>query len=177
MTITTESATTAAHHQPLQAVDAETEREVVRWLEDEADILDAAEFRRWETLWADDGCYWIPVSPDQDDPERFVSLVFDDRLAIERRIGRITSRLAYAMQPVAHGSRMIGNVRVEATPDGLIEARSRFVLTLSRRGEQHLLAGRLTHRLRRDQGGLRIVLKRVDVVGADTVLENFTVVL
>lgn len=177
MTNATESETPEAAPRQRQRVDADVEREVTRWLEDEADLLDAADFRRWQALFADDGCYWIPSSADQEDPERVVSLVFDDRASIERRIARITSRLAYAMQPVAQSSRLIGNVRVDATPDGLLEARSRFVLTLSRRGQQHLLAGRLTHRLRRSDGALRIVLKRVDLVGADAVFENFTVVL
>jgi len=154
-----------------------TEREVVAFIEAEADLLDDAEFEAWEALWEPDGVYWLPQSRSQTDPEHRVSLIWDDRPAITRRVDRLSGRLAYALQPAAQVSRVVGNFRIQPGDDGLIEARSRFILLLSRRGQPLVLGGRLLHRLRRRPDGFGMVLKRVDLVGADALFENFTVVL
>lgn len=165
-----------ASHDATREADAGTAHEALRFLELEADILDAADFESWAELWEPDGCYWIPTSREHTDPTEFVSLVFDDRAALDRRIARVSSRLAYALQPVAQVSRLIGNVRVAHRDDGLLQASSRFVLMLSRRGHAEVFAGRMNHLLRRRSNGLGIVLKRLDIVGADRAFENFTVV-
>jgi ethylbenzene dioxygenase beta subunit len=154
-----------------------TERDVMSWIEDEADVLDRAEFEEWEKLWEADGAYWLPQSASQTNPEDRVSLIYDDRAALTRRIDRLSGRLAYALQPAAEVSRIVGNFKISPGDDGLIEARSRFMLLLSRRGAPIVLGGRMLHRLRRRPAGFGMVLKRVDLVGANDLFQNFTVVL
>lgn len=153
------------------------EREVITWIEAEVDVLDRADFEEWEQMWEPDGAYWLPQSMAQTNPEERVSLIYDDHSALTRRIDRLSGRLAYALQPAAQVSRIVSNFRISTADDGLIEARSRFMLLLSRRGEPIVLGGRLLHRLRRRPDGFGMVLKRVDLVGANDLFKNFTVVL
>ena len=100
-----------------------TERDVITWIEAEADVLDRAEFEEWEQLWEPDGAYWLPQSMSQTSPEDHVSLIYDDRAALTRRIDRLSGRLAYALQPAAQVSRIVGNFRITTADDGLIEGR------------------------------------------------------
>jgi benzoate/toluate 1,2-dioxygenase beta subunit len=153
------------------------EREVIAWVEAEAELLDGAGFEAWDELWEPDGVYWMPLSLSHDDPELQMALIYDDRPAISRRVDRLSGRLAYALQPAAQVSRIVGNVKVKVADGDLIEVRSRFMMMISRRGEPVVLGGRMLHRLRRRSDGFGMVLKRVDLVGADGLFENFTVVL
>jgi hypothetical protein len=48
-----------------------------------------------------------------------------------------------------------------------LEVRSALVVAEWRAGEARWFAGRVLHRLRREAGGLRIVLKRVDLIDSE----------
>jgi 3-phenylpropionate/cinnamic acid dioxygenase small subunit len=155
----------------------EVERAVVDFLEEEARLLDDHKFEEWEGLWEADGVYWLPQDITHDDPEKKISLVYDDRAAITRRIDRVSGRLAFALQPAAEVSRMVGNVRVEGFRDDLVVVRSRFMMQVYRRLHPVVYAGRVEHHLReREGGGYGMAFKRVDLVGAGSNFENFTVV-
>ena len=45
--------------------------------------------------------------------------------------------------------------------------RSSLIVAEWREGESRWFAGRVLHRLRREAAGLRIVLKRVDLIGSE----------
>ncbi|HEV7886553.1 MAG TPA: aromatic-ring-hydroxylating dioxygenase subunit beta [Acidimicrobiales bacterium] len=155
----------------------ELERSVVDFIEEEARILDDHQFEVWEELWEPDGVYWLPQDIKHDDPEKKVSLVYDDRAAITRRVDRLSGRLAFALQPAAEVSRMTGNVRIAGFADDLVVAQSRFMMVVYRREHPVVYGGRVEHHLRERPGqGYGMVFKRVDLVGAGASFENFTVV-
>lgn len=149
---------------------------VMKFLEDEAQMLDESDFEQWESLWEPDGAYWVPQDLKQRDFESRVSLVYDDRAAIARRVERLAGRQAYALQPPSEASRLIGNVRVVSSSEGVILARSRFMMIVYRRERFVPYGGRMEHHLRERGDGFGIVLKRVDLVGAGASFANFTVV-
>lgn len=157
---------------------AEVSASCARWIEDEAELLDKADYPTWQSLWEIDGHYWVPASRTQSDPERTVSLIWDDHAALVRRVARMAGNLAFALQqPSAHTCRLIGNVRSRVTPDGLVIVRSKFVLAQYRRGAPEVMGGEVTHVLRTRSGGYGMHLKRVDLVGVGAALKTFATLL
>jgi 3-phenylpropionate/cinnamic acid dioxygenase small subunit len=44
----------------------------------EAELLDDGKFDDWLDLFADDGIYWIPAVPNQDDPLNTILIFYED---------------------------------------------------------------------------------------------------
>jgi benzoate/toluate 1,2-dioxygenase beta subunit len=63
-------------------------------------------------------------------------------------------------------SRTVHHVSAIEILDNL-EIRSALIVAEWRAGEARWFAGRVTHRLRREEPGLRIVLKRVDLIDSE----------
>lgn len=143
----------------------------------EAALLDERDFAGWLELFAQDGRYWIPSNADDVDPSRQVSIVYDGRDGLRERVWRLDSGLAYAQEPHSRTSHLVGNVMARADGDGEIDVTSAFVVTEFRRERQLTHAGRYRHRLRRTDGGLAIVLKKVELINNDGHLGNLSVIL
>ena len=60
-------------------------RDIEELLYNEASFLDGADLDGWINLYTDDGTYWMPVLPDQQDPINHISLFYDDRVLMEIR--------------------------------------------------------------------------------------------
>ena len=142
----------------------------------EASLLDDGRFDEWLALFTDDACYWVPSEPNQASPHDTVSLIYDDRRLLETRVRRLASPRIYSQEPPSRTSRMIGNVRIEATqPDGGRLMRSKFVLVEYRREQQRLFAGTCLHQLVPLAGVIRIKMKRVNLVNCDAPLDGLVV--
>ncbi|MEQ8699655.1 MAG: aromatic-ring-hydroxylating dioxygenase subunit beta, partial [Bauldia litoralis] len=108
--------------------------------------------------------------PDQTDPKHQVSLFYEDRVLMETRIRRLRHPAAHSLVIPIRTSRVISGVTV-AEADGEITAMSSFLM-LEQHGErQRMFGGLLTHRLSREEDGLRIRCKRVDLTNCDTTHE------
>jgi benzoate/toluate 1,2-dioxygenase beta subunit len=154
-----------------------TRAEAEDFLYAEAELLDEGRLEAWLELFTDDAHYWLPPTPEATDPDRETSLVYDDRLRLADRVWRLTEGPAHAQIPPSRTQRLVSNVRVpEAGGDDFV-VRSAFSLLEYRKGELRPFAGRCTHRLRREDGRLRISLKRVDLVNAQAPIYNLTFVL
>jgi benzoate/toluate 1,2-dioxygenase beta subunit len=142
----------------------------------EAALLDDGRFDEWLALFTDDACYWVPSEPNQTSPHETVSLIYDDRRLLETRVRRLASPRIYSQEPPSRTSRMIGNVRIEATqPDGGALVRSKFLLVEYRREQQRLFAGTCLHQLVPLAGLIRIKMKRVNLVNCDAPLDGLVV--
>ena len=143
----------------------------------EARLLDEGRFDEWLALFAADAWYWVPSQPNQASPHDTVSLIYDDRRLLETRIRRLASPRIYSQEPRSRTSRMIGNVTIEeATPDGsACTVRSKFQVLEYRRESQRIFGGTLLHRLVRNDGGIAIAWKRVDLVNCDAPHEGLVV--
>ncbi len=149
-------------------------REVERFLFHEAQLMDEHRFDEWLALWDDDVLYWVPTGRDDVNPDREISLIYDDRIRLELRIARLKSGFAHAQEPRSRMRRLLSNIEIEEAAQGEILAASNFILIELRRGKQDVFAGRSIHRLRPTDGGFKIVSKKVLLVNNNEPIDNLT---
>jgi 3-phenylpropionate/cinnamic acid dioxygenase small subunit len=140
-----------------------------RFVLHEARLLDARRFRDWMALFTADGTYWVPAVHEQASPLDHVSLFYDDITLMETRINRLEHPRIHIQSPESHCVRMVNNVMVERADDrkGEYEISSVVFMFESHGDEQRIFAGRQIHTLRRDEDGLKIVQKRVNLANCD----------
>jgi 3-phenylpropionate/cinnamic acid dioxygenase small subunit len=143
----------------------------------EADLLDDREFERWLDLYTDDAAYWVPARPDPSDPDRHVSLIYDDRARMAERVWRLTVGPAHAQIPPSATRRLITNVRVAAADGSDVLIRSNFAIYEVRKGVQRELAGRYEHLVTPHGDSWRIRRKTVRLVNCDAPIVNLTLLL
>jgi benzoate/toluate 1,2-dioxygenase beta subunit len=132
------------------------------FLYDEAALLDAGELEEWLSLWSDDGVYWIPIG-EGTDSDRNVSIAYDDRARLEDRIWRLRSGEAHAQLPPSRVNHLLGNVRLLAARESVVEVESRFVVAEIRRERQALYCGRYIHHLVIEEGSQQLRIRRKEV--------------
>lgn len=60
--------------------------EVTQFIYREARLQDEHQYDAWESLWTEDGVYWVPANGDDIDPEQQMSILYDNRSRIALRI-------------------------------------------------------------------------------------------
>lgn len=148
---------------------------VERFLFLEADCMDEFRLEEWMALWAPEALYWVPCNRDQADPERHVSIIYDDYARIQDRVARLGSRAAHSQVPRSRMRRLISNIVIDRDRDELVEVHSNFMLAELRHGRQDLFAGKSRHLLRIEPaGGFRIAAKTVWLINNDEPIDNLT---
>ena len=147
---------------------------VENFLYREARLMDEHAYDEWLALWTDDALYWVPCNEDDIDPERHVSIVYENRARLEDRIARLKSGAAYAQDPKSRLSRVVSNVEIEDENDTEAIVRSTFNVTALRRGRMDIFAGRVIHKLRPQGDSFRIAYKKVLLINNDVVIHNLT---
>ena len=156
----------------------QTLREVELFLFHEAALADANQYEEWLALWTEDLLYWVPCNADEIDPQRKISLIYDQRPQLEDRIFRLGTRHAYAQRPRSRLTRLVANIVLEdydATAGGWVS--SRFIATEMRHNTQTLWSGRMRHRLVRVDGALRLREKHVFLLNNDAPMGNLTFII
>ena len=146
-----------------------SQAEVEHFLVEEAALLDRGAWEAWLALFTPDGWYWVPATPAQSDPFDHVSLFFENRPLMQMRAERLQHPRAHGVAAPIRTSRVVGNVQLFGGGEGSADilARSRFHMTEAQDGRQRVFAGTYIHRLAVTEEGLRIRVKRVDLVNAD----------
>lgn len=167
-----------------QTLEAQTQhlggrREIENFLIHEVRLLDKRRFEEWRDLFTDDGHYWVPLKPGQDNPVGESSLFYDDRAIMATRFERLRHPNIHAQNPPHRTCHIVGNVVIEDVDSarGEVTVSSNMIMTDFRSREQRVFSGYVTHRLRRAANGYRIVLKRVDLINCDDVFELIAVPL
>lgn len=142
-------------------------RALEAFLFEEARMLDERRFEDWLALFADDGVYWVPATPDQTDPVNQASIAYEGRQLLEVRVRRLRHPANYADQPPVRTRRVIGNVTAERQTGEGATVRSNFMLADFQADAQRLFAGDYVHTLRFDEGRIRIACKRVNLINCD----------
>jgi 3-phenylpropionate/cinnamic acid dioxygenase small subunit len=149
---------------PALPVEPALQREVEQLLYRQAELLDGKHWQAWIDLFAADGIYWMPVSPDQTEWLGSPSIFIEDRLMMEIRKGRVTHPNAWSQAPMWETNHLVSHVAVESVAGGEIRTRSRFHLMELRRDQVRHFGGSYRHTLvRGSDGALRIRLQRVDL--------------
>lgn len=147
--------------------------ELEQFLYREARLLDQGKLDEWLALFTSDAVYWLPAGGDDIDPTRHVSIIYDDRAAMGRRVARLKSGHAHAQDPPSRTHRVITNVEVTSPPhgDGAAEVTCMMALFELRRHKQNIHSARCTFRLRRESGQWQIALKKVSLLKNNEALE------
>jgi 3-phenylpropionate/cinnamic acid dioxygenase small subunit len=140
----------------------------------EARLMDEHAYDEWLALWTDDALYWIPCNDDEIDPERHVSIVYENKARLEDRIARLKSGAAYAQDPKTRLSRVVSNMEIEDENDNEVIVRSTFNVTALRRGRMDTFAGRAVHKLRTEGESFKLAYKKVLLINNDVVIHNLT---
>jgi benzoate/toluate 1,2-dioxygenase beta subunit len=143
-------------------------RTAEQFLYAEARLADEHDYDGWESLWTDDGIYWIPAGGRSDvDPTSQVSIAFDNRSRISTRVKQLKTGKRHSQSPPSSVRRMITNVEVMGTEDGDVLVGANFLAAEARERGTTLWAGRVEYRLRRVDGEVRMAWKKVTLIDRD----------
>jgi 3-phenylpropionate/cinnamic acid dioxygenase small subunit len=148
---------------PVLGAGADVQREVEQFLYRQAELLDAKQWDTYIDLFAEEGVYWMPVTPAQTDWEGQPSIFAEDKLLMEIRKGRVTHPNAWSQAPMWETNHIVSHVAIESITDQEVVVRSRFHMMELRRNDIRHFGGRYRHTLQRGPQGLRIKLQRVDL--------------
>jgi 3-phenylpropionate/cinnamic acid dioxygenase small subunit len=148
------------------ATNSSTQQRVEAFLYYQAELLDRKEWSAYIALFAQDGMYWMPVTPEQTDWLDAPSIFAEDRLLMEVRRGRVTHPNAWSQAPAWGTSHLLGNVVIESESDVEIVVRSRFMMQELRRDQVRHFAGAYRHTLVKTGDDFEISLQRVDLLSA-----------
>ena len=150
-------------------------RELEQFLFEEAALLDAGKFDDWLACFTADARYWVPAETAATDPDTTLSIYDEDRALLSVRIEKLRLPNAYASQPPARTVHVVNNVQCWRDGTAGYLTRSKLLMAEYRNDTRRYFAATVTHRLVRDAGGLRIALKRVDLIDCDGTHEFMTV--
>lgn len=151
-----------------------SERQLIDFVYAEARLLDEQRFDDWLNLFTDDGRYWMPLAPGQQDPRLHTSLLYEDKLLLRVRVERLAGARTFSQQPRSRSHHLLQQPSIEVADRdaGRYTLRTAFHYVETRLDAQTLFAGWATHELVTEAGALRICLKRVDLVNCDAAFGN-----
>lgn len=151
--------------------------EIEQFLYLEASFLDTPDLDSWLELYTEDGTYWMPAIPDQEDPHTHISLFYDDRVLMEVRRRNFVHPAAASKEYTVRASHIISNTRVQSLDEktGDCTVTSNFHCFLYYRDRQTPYAGKYTHELVRDGDSYKIKSKRVDIINCDATLNTIII--
>ncbi len=146
----------------------DTKREVEQFLYWQAECLDDKRWQEFIDLFASDGTYWMPASPEQTTGDGVPSIFWEDRNLMTVRLKRLGHPRAWSQKTAWGTNHIVGNVTIEKEDpkSGAVVARSRFHMMEFRNDSTRHFAGSYVHHLTRTKDGFRIRLQRVDMVNA-----------
>jgi benzoate/toluate 1,2-dioxygenase subunit beta len=165
--------------EPAARVPEAVRHEIESFLFYEARLADESRYAEWEALVTDDVHYWVPAGPADYDPASRLSHLNDNRARLATRIRQLKTGKRHAQSPPSLMRRVVSNVEILSADerDGQYVIGSNLVLyelAHQATGELRVWVGRVTHRLRRIDGALRIAAKTVELVNAAEPLPNLT---
>lgn len=144
------------------------------FIDHEADLLDRLAYKEWLKLWDAGGRYILPIDRDRVDYASRLNHIYDDRSMREQRVERLLSGHAPSATPIMRTVRTVGRIRLlETDEEALAVASSLFIISFKRQ-VQTLIAADVTHRLKRDGDGLKIVEKCVLLINSDEPLAEMS---
>ena len=147
-------------------------QDLIDFVVKESRLLDEKRYDEWNALFTDDGYYWLPLVPDQEDPFNHTSHLYEDKLLRDIRVERLKSPRAFSQQPPSRCHHLLQVPTVEEfdAAGNRFVVRTEFHYTESQGDELHTFVGTCFHHLTVDRGTLRMTLKRVNLINCDAAL-------
>ncbi len=147
-------------------------REVEAFVHHEGNLQDRHEYDAWESLWTEDGVYWIPANGDDIDPEKEMSIIYDNRSRIALRIRQLHTGRRLAQTPQSNLVRVISNIEIVSLAADDIHVRANAIIFESAPRRDTLWGTRYEYTLRRIGGALKMARKKVLLVNNAKALPN-----
>jgi benzoate/toluate 1,2-dioxygenase beta subunit len=179
-TATSTSAATGGRAVRPIRVDAELRADVEAFLFLEARLADESRYEEWFELFDDEVHYWVPAGAADYDPATRVSYINDNRNRLHTRVRQLCTGVRYAQTPPSPMRRVLSNLEFLAADDERVEVAANFVLhelSAQASNELRVWAGRATYELRRNDAGLLIRRKVVELVNATRPLPTLAFLL
>jgi 3-phenylpropionate/cinnamic acid dioxygenase small subunit len=149
-----------------------TRQDLIDFVVRESRLLDEKKYDEWNALFTDDGFYWVPLVPNQEDGINHTSHLYEDKLLRDLRIERLKSPRAFSQQPPSRSHHLLQTPTVEEFDPGSNRylVRTEFHYTEAQGDELLFLVGHFLHHLTVRDDALRITLKRVNLLNPDAAL-------
>ena len=85
---------------------------VTAFIYKEARFQDEHQYEAWEALWTDDGIYWVPANGADIDPEKEMSIIYDNRSRISLRIKQLLTGKRHTQTPQSRLRRLVSNIEL-----------------------------------------------------------------
>jgi 3-phenylpropionate/cinnamic acid dioxygenase small subunit len=136
----------------------------------EARYQDEHQYEAWEALWTDDGIYWVPANGTDIDPEKQMSIIYDNRSRISLRIKQLLTGKRHTQTPQSRLRRIVSNIELMGEHNGDIAVASNSMVFESSLRDDTIWAARNEYRLRYVDGELRMAYKKVTLVNNEKAL-------
>ena len=147
-------------------------------------LLDRRAFEKWYQLYSRQCVYWVPAvgdlpDPARSDPQRQVTIAFDDRRRLGDRIVWLRTGVAYSQLPPSYTSHMsTAFVRMPSENPGEVKVRSQFLIQEMRAGHDiQTFSGWMGHVFVEEDGVPKIDRKLVCLLDAPRSHHNMTFLL
>ena len=153
---------------------APSDTDLIGFVLHEARLLDAHRFEEWLGLFTEDGRYWMPLEWGQTDARLTSSLMDEDLLLLRIRVERLKANRTFSQKPKSRCHHVLQTPVIDTRDDagGRYELYTPFHYVETRLDEQDLYAGWARHTLVTTPQGLKIKLKRVDLVNPEAAFGN-----
>jgi 3-phenylpropionate/cinnamic acid dioxygenase small subunit len=137
----------------------------------EARFQDEHQYEAWEALWTDDGVYWVPANGVDIDPEKEMSIIYDNRSRIALRVRQLMTGKHHTQSPQSRLRRLVSNIELlDRQPGSDISVASNSMIFESSLRDDTVWAARNEYRLRHVDGELRMAYKKVVLVNNEKAL-------
>ncbi|GAD58635.1 MULTISPECIES: aromatic-ring-hydroxylating dioxygenase subunit beta [Brevundimonas] len=154
----------------MSAADIDLLHRVTAFIYREAKLQDEHQYDDWEALWTDDGVYWIPANGDDIDPEKEMSIIFDNRSRIALRIRQFHTGKRHAQSPRSRLRRVVSNIEIAESSETGIRAFSNALIFESTVRADTVWSTRNEYFLRPEGETFRMARKNVFLTNNDRAL-------
>jgi 3-phenylpropionate/cinnamic acid dioxygenase small subunit len=130
----------------------------------EAHLQDTHAYDEWEALWEDDGIYWVPANGHDIDPEKQMSIIYDNRSRIGIRVDQLKTGRRHTQTPRSELARLVSNVELLQEDGEEFDVRANVLIFEDNLRGETLWAARNEYRLRLVDDRFRLVRKKVGLV-------------
>ena len=152
-------------------------KEVEQFIFKEARLADDCEYKDWESLWTDDGVYWVPANGSDIDPETEMSIIYDNRSRIKLRVNQYYTGKRFAAEPQSTLRRVVSNCEIISSEGDEIKVASNAIIFESNDRLDSVWASRNEHVLRRVDGELKMSKKTVVLVNNEKALDTMSFII
>jgi len=137
---------------------------IEQFLFHEAHLQDTHAYDEWEALWEKDAIYWVPANGHDTDPEKQMSIIYDNRSRIGIRIDQLKTGRRHTQTPRSELARLISNVQLMKQEGAEYEVRANVLIFEDNMRGETVWAARSEYRLRLVEDAFRLVRKKVGLV-------------